>query len=74
MLPIGMAEMNRIFEISDDLEISREGLQVELLPAGGGSVTRLANGRIRIVLPEDRPLDEWLPDLRRLLQEARAEP
>ncbi len=68
MIPIGMQEMNAVFEVTDALEISREAIQVELLPAGAGSVERLANGRVRIVLPAERALADWLPELRRRLE------
>ncbi len=68
MIPIGMQEMNAVFEVTDALEISREAIQVELLPAGAGSVERLANGRFRIVLPAERALADWLPELRRRLE------
>ena len=70
MEPIGMAEMNRVFDVVDDLEISRETIQVPLLPEGGGAVRRLASGKIEIVLPEG-DLEAWLPLLRRRLQELR---
>lgn len=68
MIPIGMQEMNAVFGVTDALEISREAIQVELLPEGAGAVERLANGRVRIVLPADRPLADWLPELRRRLE------
>jgi hypothetical protein len=66
MQPIGMDTMERIFEVVDDLELSREAIQVPLLPAGRGDVRALPNGRIEIVVPED-DLEAWLPELRRRL-------
>lgn len=66
MEPIGMETMERIFEVVDDLEISREAIQVPLLPAGDGAVRELPNGRIEIVVPE-AGLEAWLPELRRRL-------
>ena len=67
--PIGMAEMNLVFEVTDSLGLHRESLQVSLAPSGDGSVERGANGKFHIVLPETRPLLEWLPTLRALLEE-----
>ena len=69
MRPIGMAEMNRVFEVVDELELSRESIQVPLLPEGEGSVRRLDNGRFEIVLPADGNLDDWLPSLAARLRE-----
>lgn len=66
--PIDMATMQRIFEIVDDLEISRESIQVPLVPEGNGSVERLPGDRIEIVVPADTPLTDWLPELRRRLE------
>lgn len=63
ILPIGMEQMNRIFEVVDDLEISRESIQVELLPAGEGSIEQLDSGKVRIVLPATTELARWLPTL-----------
>lgn len=62
-----MDTMERLFEVVDDLEISREAIQVPLLPAGEGSVRALPNGHIEIVVPEG-DLEVWLPELRRLLR------
>ncbi len=74
MLPIGQKEMNRILEVADRLEISREAIQVELLPAGEGAVERLESGKVRIVLPEDETLEQFLSELERRLLKLRAAP
>ena len=63
ILPIGMEQMNRIFDIVDDLEISRESIQVELLPAGEGTIEKLDSGKVRIVLPATTEVSRWLPTL-----------
>ena len=63
ILPIGMEEMNRIFKIVDELEVSREAIQVDLLPAGEGQVEKLPSGKVRIVLPESGDLSPWLRSL-----------
>jgi len=63
MRAIGMEEMNLVFEVVDRLEISRESIQVPLLPAGQGLVRRLASGRFEIILPAERPLAAFLPEL-----------
>ena len=65
--PLDMTTMQAIFEIIDELEISRESIQVPLLPAGDGAIRRLPNGRIEIVIPARRSLDGWLPELRQRL-------
>lgn len=69
MQPLDMQTMGRIFDVVDDLGISREAIQVPLLPEGGGAVRRLPSGRIEIVVPATAPLEEWLRELRGRLQE-----
>ncbi len=66
--PLDMETMNRIFDVVDDLEISRESIQVPLLPEGDGAVRQLRSGKIEIVVPAAVPLEEWLPDLKRRLE------
>lgn len=61
ILPIGMEQMNQIFAIVDDLEISRESIQAELLPVGEGTIEKLDSGKVRIVLPATAELSRWLP-------------
>lgn len=73
MEPIGMDEMQRLFEVVDDLGISREAVQVPLLPEGGGAVRRLESGRLEIVYPAERRFEDFAPELRRRLEEL-AEP
>ena len=68
ILPIGMEQMNRIFEVVDDLEISRESIQVDLLPAGEGVIERLDGGKVRIVLPTTIELSDWLKTLSEALR------
>ena len=65
--PIGMAEMSKIFEVTDAVGLSRESIVVPLAPAGVGSVRRLPDGRVLIQLPETTPLDEWLASLHEAL-------
>jgi hypothetical protein len=63
-----MEEMNRIFDVVDALEISREAIQVELLPEGDGAIETLGSGKIRIVLPATADLEAWLPTLEQALR------
>ena len=65
---IGMADMGLIFEVTDDLDIDREAVRVELTKEDSGSVRRGAGGDIEIVVPLSTPLEEWLPTLKAELQ------
>lgn len=74
MRPIGMPEMNKVFEVVDSLGLSREAITVPLAPSGAGSVEKLPGGKFRIVIPETIPLDDWLPVLRQSLLDLGAVP
>lgn len=65
--PIGMAEMKAIFEVTDDLGISREKVSVPLAPSGDGAVRRLPDGAAEIVVPEGGATPEWAERLRQEL-------
>ena len=44
--------MQRLFEVTDDLGIDREALEVPLEMRGDGEVQVLSSGKIRITLPD----------------------
>ena len=61
---IGMDDMAAIFEVTDDLEIDREIIRVELTKEDPGSVARQPDGIIEIVVPLTTPLESWLATLK----------
>ena len=65
---IGMSDMGMVFEVTDDLDIDRESIRVELTKEDPGSVQRGVGDAIEIVVPRTTPLEEWLPTLKAELQ------
>ena len=61
---IGMDDMAQIFDVTDDLEIDREIIRVELTKEDPGSVVKRPDGMIEIVVPLTMPLESWLPTLK----------
>lgn len=55
--------MNRVFEVTDEIPLSREALQVPLLMQGEGKIERLKNGRFEITLPDTDDLGPFLASL-----------
>ena len=55
--------MNRLFEVTDALELSREAIQVPLVLEGEGKIQRLKSGRIEITLPDTDDLGPFLSAL-----------
>jgi hypothetical protein len=67
---VTLREIERIFEILDRLGISREAVVIPLKPVHPGAVRKLPGGKLEIRVESEVPLDEWLPELERLLCEA----
>ena len=55
--------IERIFEVLERLDISREAVVIPLRTASPGTVRKLPNGKFEIVVDADTPLDTWLPEL-----------
>jgi hypothetical protein len=60
---VQLTQIERIFEILDRLDISREAVIIPLRPQGAGSVKRLGNGKLELIVPADLPFDEWYASL-----------
>ena len=63
MRTIDQRVMNRLFEVTDALEISREAITVPLVMAGDGNVARDRRGRFEITLPDADDLEPFLAEL-----------
>jgi hypothetical protein len=64
---VTMREIEAVFEVLDRLGISREAVIIPLKPAHPGGIRTLATGKVQITIESETPLDEWLPELERLL-------
>ena len=60
--PVTLAEIHRIFEITDRLGIHREGLVIPLGRRMPGSVRRMPGGRIEVVV-DGGDFEAWLRGL-----------
>jgi hypothetical protein len=67
---VTLAEIQRIFEVLERLDISREAVVIPLRPVHPGGVRKLPNGKLEIQVESETPLEEWLPELERLLAAA----
>lgn len=63
MRVIDQTVMNRLFEVTDEVPLEREAIQVPLVMTGDGKVARLKNGRIEITLPDTDDLGPFLASL-----------
>lgn len=74
---ITMEDMAAVYEVTDDLGIDRESINVELAKedpgAWGKGVSSMTKQEVfEITLPASVPLDQWLPKLKAGLEELMA--
>ncbi len=67
---VTMKEIDAIFEVTDALGIHREMLVIPLGPASPGRVRRMPSGKLEIIVDAERPLEEWVKELPRLIAAA----
>jgi hypothetical protein len=60
---LDQATIQRVFEVTDALGLSREAITVPLLLEGDGAVRRLPSGRCEITLPDADDLGPFLAAL-----------
>ena len=60
---VSFQQITKVLELTDQLEISREWVEIPLSPATPGTVKKLANGKLEIVVDAEVPFDEWLSSL-----------
>ena len=65
---VTLKDIERIFEITDALGISREALVIPLRPENPGRVRRIAGGKLEIVVELGKDFDEWLTGLEEQLR------
>lgn len=67
---VSFAQISRILELTDQLGLNREWVEIPLSPKQPGEVRRLSNGKLEIVVDAAQPFEEWLSVLPRLIQQA----
>ena len=60
---VSFEQITRVLELTDQLEISREWVEIPLSPANPGTVKKLPNGKLEIVVDSEVPFDQWLKSL-----------
>jgi hypothetical protein len=65
---VTLREIEKVFAVIDRLGISRETVVIPLRPAIPGSVRRLSNGKIEIVVDAAVPIDVWVVTLAQQLR------
>ena len=68
---VTLKEIDAIFVVTDALGIHREALVIPLGPESPGRVSKLPSGKLEILVDAERPIEEWVKDLPRLIAAAR---
>jgi len=69
---VSFQQISRILEVTDELGLNREWVEIPLSPETPGKVRRLANGKLEIVVDADEPFDQWLDALPAQIKEMNA--
>ncbi len=68
MRPINQTIMNRVFEVTDSIPMSREAIRIPLAMIGDGGVCKGEDGRFEITLPDTDDLGPFLSSLEETLR------
>lgn len=60
---VTLREIQRIFEVTDRMGISREMLVIPLAPRHPGRVRKMPSGKLEIVVESEEDFDAWLARL-----------
>ena len=63
MQVVSFKQISQILELTDSLGLNREWVEIPLSPEDSGTVRRLSNGKLEIIVAADQPFDEWLAAL-----------
>ena len=74
---VSFKHITQILELTDRLGLNREWVEIPLSAEHPGTVRKLPNGKLEIVVDADTPFDEWLaalePKIAAVMQERPAE-
>jgi hypothetical protein len=70
MQVVSFKQISEILELTDSLGLNREWIEIPLSPEGSGTVRKLANGKLEIVVAADKPFDQWLATLGDVIRHA----
>lgn len=67
---VSFQQISRILELTDQLGLDREWIEIPLSTESPGLVRKLKSGKLEIIVDADRPFDQWLVDLPSQIQGA----
>ena len=67
---VSFQQISRILQLTDQLGLDREWIEIPLSTESPGLVRKLKSGKLEIIVDADRPFDQWLADLPSQIQGA----
>ncbi|MGH7255746.1 MAG: hypothetical protein ACREI3_08210 [Nitrospirales bacterium] len=67
---VSFQQIGQILELTDQLGLSREWVEIPLSPERPGSVRKLPNGKIEIIVDADTPFDQWIRTIEPQIKQA----
>lgn len=67
---VSFQQISQILELTDQLGLDREWIEIPLSAESPGLVRKLKSGKLEIIVDADRPFDQWLTDLPSQIQGA----
>ena len=61
--------ISEILNLTDQLGLNREWVEIPLSPENPGRVTKLPNGKLEIVVDSEQPFEQWLASLEGRIKE-----
>ena len=65
---VSFSHISRILGVTDSLGLNREWVEIPLSPESPGTVRRLTNGKLEIIVDADQPFEDWLKSLPKHIQ------
>ncbi|MBX3234544.1 MAG: hypothetical protein KF814_00210 [Nitrospiraceae bacterium] len=69
---VSFQQISRILDLTDQLGLNREWVEIPLSPERPGLVRRLQNGKLEIVVDADQPFEQWLSGLEQQIRSVQA--
>lgn len=66
---VSFKQISQILELTDQLGLNREWVEIPLAPEVPGIVRKLPNGKLEIVVDAAEPFDQWLATLGRQIKQ-----
>ena len=60
---VSFKHISRILELTDQLGLNREWVEIPLTPEAPGVVRKLPNGKLEIIVDAVQPFEQWLATL-----------